>query len=73
MNEVDVQRQMKNAIRLQNWRDASDLFNEIIEAAGLTSEDETKRQLDLGRRTALSLNAKEAGTSFEGSPRGKKV
>lgn len=58
---IDVQRKMRNAVQLQNWRDASDLFDEIISAAGLTDEAELKAQADLGRRTAEYMNAKDRG------------
>lgn len=61
MNEVDYQRKMKNAIRLQSWNDAELLIDTIIEAAGLTSADEVKRQAEIGRLTAEQRNAKDRG------------
>lgn len=61
MSIVNVQAKMKRAQQLNNWRDASDLFDEIISAAGLTDEAELKAQADLGRRTAEYMNAKDKG------------
>lgn len=58
---IDYQRKMKNAVQLQNWRDASDLFDEVISAAGLTSEDSEREQIEAGRRAAEYLNARDRG------------
>lgn len=57
----DYQHSFKRAVQIQNWRDASDLFDEVISAAGLTSAETEQAQADAGRRAAEYMNAKDRG------------
>lgn len=56
---IDYQRKMKNAVKLQNWLDAEQLFDEVISSAGLTDEASENAQREAGRRSAEYMNNKD--------------
>jgi len=58
---VNIQAKMLRAQRLNNWNDAEVLIDALIQEAGLTSEDEVKRQVAWGEMVAAARNAKDRG------------
>lgn len=55
----DYQHSFKRLAQIKNWDDLSQLFDEVISGAGITSEDTENAQREAGRLTAEYMNNKD--------------
>lgn len=52
----DYQHTYKRLVQLMNWNALSELFDEVISAAGLDDETAIQKQRDIGKRIAEQRN-----------------